>query len=86
MSEARSEKVDQAQSEIERILGNLERSTNCVVESIDICAIDVTTMGDTARRVLRHVQIQLRDPPGYGWASGSGEIAGKNSGQKPLSY
>jgi hypothetical protein len=60
--------IKQAESEISAILAKLERDTGAVVESISVRDIEVTTVGDSRREIVRKVVVETCRPPGTNWS------------------
>lgn len=63
----------QAESDIARVLATLEKTTDSLVESIDLIDMEVTTFDDDRRQLQRHVRITLRRNPGSNWSTGAGD-------------
>lgn len=58
---------EQAQTEVAKILRDLELSTGSVVRSIDIQSIEVTNREDRGKRLSTRVEIELERLPGREW-------------------
>ena len=61
------ERIEQAARQIERILCNLERETDTLVERINIRSIDLTSVGDTQPVYRQSVVIEMRRKVGHAW-------------------
>ena len=63
------EQVIAAESEINRVLRELEEKTGWVVLCIDLNDTDISTISSPDMQVLRSVRIQMQHPPRHRWAS-----------------
>lgn len=59
--------IAKAEGEINKILSGLETETGAVIESIDLCRIDMTSMGDDRPKHGISVKIETRRLPGNSW-------------------
>lgn len=59
--------LEDAESAIAQILRDLERDTDCIVDSLQFEDIEVTRLDDDRRQFRRRVRIQLTRLPGHGW-------------------
>ena len=62
------ELIAEAEREVSRILAKLEADTGMLLEQLEIRDYDVTTIEDKRQRLLRHVKVQMKRPPGTRWA------------------
>ena len=60
--------VQQAVKKINQILKDLEAATGCVVESISLNSIDVTSIRSTRQELETTVAIELKRLPGRQWS------------------
>lgn len=60
--------LSEAQSEIAKILRQLESDTDCVVKDIGCMSIEKTTVGDDRPKFQMMVVIELERLPGRDWA------------------
>lgn len=60
-------KIEYAKKEITKILSQLESDTGMIVDELAVEDIDVTTMGDNVRQILRTVILEMKRLPGTRW-------------------
>lgn len=59
--------IQEAETQIEKILQALEIETDALVEAIELRQTDVTKLMDARERVRMSVQISLKRQPGHEW-------------------
>lgn len=62
-----SSAIAKAEGEINKILSDLEKETGDVIETIDLCRIDMTSVGDDRPKHGCSVKIETRRLPGNLW-------------------
>ena len=67
-SELELVKRSEAARNIANILANLEKETGCIVETIGLESIDITTIQGNKPTILQSVVIEMRRVPGNQWA------------------
>lgn len=60
--------VQQAVKKINQILKDLEAATGCVVESISLNSIDVTSLHSVRQELETTVAVELKRLPGRQWS------------------
>ncbi len=60
--------LEQAVKKINQILKDLEAATGCVVESISLNSIDVTSLHSVRQELETTVSIELKRLPGRQWS------------------
>lgn len=59
-----------AERAINEALAQLERDTGQIVDGLEILDVDISTIADTAPRLLRTVRVRLKPMPGSLWMEG----------------
>lgn len=62
-----SDDIKNAERQINSILADLEATTGCLVQSIELRDIEITAFGDERAQLLRGVRIELKPLPGTRW-------------------
>lgn len=60
--------LQSAQTEINKILRQLEHSLGCVVEEISLQKIDTTSVSDAGQVLQVSVEIELKRMPAQNWS------------------
>jgi hypothetical protein len=61
------ERLRAAEIEIAKILAQVEKEMDALVETVDVYDIEVTALDDDRRQLQRRVNITLRRNPGSNW-------------------
>lgn len=62
-----NQQIRDAQNKINQILKDLEYATDCVVDSISLDQLDVTSVNSDRQELIVGVVIELKRNPGHKW-------------------